>query len=1141
MTSRLTLLALAVLTLAACSGPKKFKGDDQPTLAALGTREITVTPDNLPRLAEEQTIAAYRQFLQAAPGAPQRAEAMRRLGDLEMDRADRIAAEGAGVEPDYKAAIARYAEFLKAYPKDPRNDRVLYQLARAQEQGGDLEGALKTLSRLVADHPGAPHTEEAQFRRGELLFTMRDYKAAEAAYAAVLGDQSSSVARLATQGEWSGEGPPVIQRSPYRERALYMQGWALFKQARLDEALQPFFAVLDLKLGQLGLQARDEADLAALKDLKRADREMVEDTFRVVSISLSNLQGAETISRYITSPVREGYQFRVYQQLGELYIKQGRIKDAADTFALFVRRQPLHAQAPLLQARVVEIYEKSGFDTLALQAKKDHVLQYGADSELRRANASGWQRAQPLVKTHLSELAQHHHALAQTSKTPADVQEAARWYRTLLTSFPTDAQAPGQRFLLAELLFEDRRWADAAAEYETVAYRHLQHPRAADAGYAALLSYAAQDRDLADAAARKALQGESVASALRFAQAFPADARGAAVLTRAAEQIFALGDVERAATVARQALALQPPPAPELRRTAWTVIAHQAFEKAEFADAERAYGEVLVLTPDRSPGRGEVAERLAAAIYRQGEAARTGGDARAAVGHFERVAALGASGVLSVTSAVRASAQVDAAAALIGLKDWDKAAGALEDFRRQQPGHPLQAEVAPKLALAYLELGRSSQAAAEFERVAAASADPEFARGALWQAAELHEKAARAASKAAPAPAPMVHAARSVTRLATRKPAAVAPAAPAAPPPASTSPLMAAALQGYERYLQRYPQPLEFAVEARWRLAELTRLDGQAAKAATWLQAVRQADLAAGGERTARTRTLGGQATLALAEPVLAEYRKVQLIEPLAQQLKLKKAKMEEALRAYAAASEVAIADVTTAATFHTAALYQDFGQALITSTRPKKLNKIELEQYNVMLEEQAFPFEEKAIELHEANTRRTAAGVYDLWIERSFTELAKFKPVRYGKTERGDAALPQDVAALEAALNTSPGQVALLNQLGIAQRQRGRFDKAREAYEAAIALEPTAAQPTLNLAILFDLYLGDSARAMALYQRCQELSPADATLGKWVAELKARKPAPQAPNVAHTNTSAATTTAAGTASTATAARKEPP
>ena len=176
MTPRLTLIATAALTLAACSSTPKFPGDDQPTLASLSTREIKVQPEERPPVVEEQTIAAYRQFLEAAPNAPQRPEALRRLGDLEMDRADRISAEGAGDVPDYKAAIARYQEFLKAYPKDSRNDRVLYQLARAEEQGGQLEAALKTLTRLVQDFPGTLHADEAHFRRGELLFALGDYK-----------------------------------------------------------------------------------------------------------------------------------------------------------------------------------------------------------------------------------------------------------------------------------------------------------------------------------------------------------------------------------------------------------------------------------------------------------------------------------------------------------------------------------------------------------------------------------------------------------------------------------------------------------------------------------------------------------------------------------------------------------------------------------------------------------------------------------------------------------------------------------------------------------------------------------------------------------------------------------------------------
>jgi hypothetical protein len=141
--------------------------------------------------------------------------------------------------------------------------------------------------------------------------------------------------------------------------------------------------------------------------------------------------------------------------------------------------------------------------------------------------------------------------------------------------------------------------------------------------------------------------------------------------------------------------------------------------------------------------------------------------------------------------------------------------------------------------------------------------------------------------------------------------------------------------------------------------------------------------------------------------PSLADaYRKVALVEPLAKNLKLKKTKMEEALKAYAAAANYGVADITTAATYHTASLYQDFGKAMLASQRPKKLNKAELEQYNVMLEEQAFPFEEKATELHEVNAKRAASGIYDKWVQESFKSLAALRPVRYGKLERSESVI---------------------------------------------------------------------------------------------------------------------------------------
>ncbi|MEO8154860.1 MAG: tetratricopeptide repeat protein [Rhizobacter sp.] len=926
--ARWLVCGLLVCGLCACASKRASTAPEPLTLKSLAGREVAVDTEQAVLGSEEKAIAAYRKFLEVAPNAPQRSEAMRRLGDLEMDTADNKASDGAGSGvPDYKAAIARYQDYLKTFPNDPGNDRVYYQIARAYEQGGDLDTALKTLDGLVQQYPKTTYLDEAQFRRGELLFTTRDYVKAEQAYAKVLSGNS---------------------HGPFYERALYMHGWSLFKQAKIEEALNSFFGVLDLKVANRG----GGADLESLPGLTRADRELVEDTFRVTSLSLANLQGADSIQAYMTTPERRSYEFRVYQQLGELYIKQERTKDAADALSAFAKHDPLHAQAPQLQARVIEIYEGAGFANLAIDAKKDYVSRYGVDSEFRRANAAGWQDAQPLVKIHMAELARHYHAAAQKSKASADYQEAVRWYRNYLTSFPNDAEAAQNNFLLAELLYEDNRFSEASVEYEKAAYDYPAHAKSADAGYSALLSYAAIEKR-SQAADLPALQRTGVESALRFAKAFPTDPRAGTVLTNAAEKLFALHD-ERAAAVAQQVLALEPPAPAAQRRVAWTVVAHTAFDSGAFDRAERAYVEVLALTPEKEAGRNDLVERLAASVYKQGEKARAAGQLRDAVGHFNRVA------VVAPQSAARATAQFDAAAALIALKDWDTAARSLEDFRQRYPNHPLQAEVGSKLAVAYMEKGQWSQAAGEFERLSASSKDPKVARAALWQAAELHEKGGA----------------------------------------------RALAAKTYERYLKQYPDPLETNLEARYRLAQIAKKDGNAAREAALMKEIFVADQAGGNARTNRTRYLGAMGALVMAEPTYEAYRKVTLVEPLAKNLKLKKAKMEDVLKAYSVAANYGVADVTTAATYHIAALYQDFGKALMTSQRPKKLSKLELEQYNVMLEEQAYPFEEKSMELHEVNAKRASEGIYDQWVKSSFSALKEMRPVRYGKAERGEAVI---------------------------------------------------------------------------------------------------------------------------------------
>ncbi|MGA9032261.1 MAG: tetratricopeptide repeat protein [Sulfuricaulis sp.] len=938
----LPLAALIVVT--ACSFTRK---DDAPTIKSLEGRVVPIERGAAVEGGKQKAIAGYRAFLNTAPNHELRPEAMRRLGDLQMESADERQLAGTdtpapepGIKPkapdgapsaaDYRNAIKWYQDLLRAYPNYAGNDRVLYQLAKAHEQGGDLPQSLRVLDQLVTAYPNTAYRDEAQFRRGELLFTLQSYEASQLAYESIVQQ---------------GTG------SPFYERALYMHGWSLFKQLRYDAALNSFFGVLDRKLvGRVG-----STSLSDLASLNRADRELVEDTFRVVSLSLSNLNGAESIPDYFTAAGRRDYEFLVYQQLGDLYFKQERIKDAADTYSAFGRRYPTHPQAPLLQAKVIEAYQQAGFASLALDAKKEFATRYGIHSDFRKVSSSAaYERVLPLLKSNQEDLARHYHASAQKTKASSDYQEAARWYRAFLEAFPSDPQAPAMNFLLAEMLFEDKRYADAAVEYEKTAYEYPRHNKSADAGYAALLAYNEQEKRL-NAGDRPGWQQRALESALRFADANASDTRTPVVLTNAAERLYALHAPSRAASVAQRVLALKPEPSPALRRTAWTVVAHTEFEKGAFDRAETGYQKALTLTPEKDAGRGALVERLAAAVYKQGEQSRSAGKLQEATAHFLRV------GKVAPDSPIRANAEYDAAAAYVAMKNWPSAIQTLENFRHAYPGHPLQAEVSNKLAVAYLEHGQWSKAAGEFELLASnQNKDAQVRREATWQAAELYVKAGNDQR----------------------------------------------ALGAYERYVRQFARPLEPAIEARDRLAKLSLKFGQSRSQQAWLEDLVKAERDGGGERTDRTRTLAATAAMTLAEPYDQAYRQVRLKEPLKKSLKNKKAKMQLALKAYGAAAEYGVAEVATASTYHIAEIYRDFSRELLASQRPKGLSAEETEQYVVMLEEQAYPFEEKAIELHEVNVRRIADHVYDQWVRRSIDALGKLRPVRYAKVEKSEVTI---------------------------------------------------------------------------------------------------------------------------------------
>jgi len=1131
---------------ASAAAPKK----KEKTIGDLSARPVVVQPDQKVEASASRAMDNYRRFLELQKTDPQlRAEALRRLGDLNMEagEGERMAGEASTIDMQGAEAIKLYTSLLKSYPDYPRNDQVLYQLARAYETTGQPEKALSTLNEIIRKYPKAPQLDEVQFRRGELLFSAKDYRGAENAYHYVVT-----------------KGP----KAAFLSQSLYKQGWSLFKLGLNDESLEPFSGVLDRTMLQ-----KDGGALIPLEKLPRASKELADDTLRVMAVTFSyNEDSIEAIDKFLVAHGNPAYAPIIYSRLGDLYVEKERFQDAAAVYRAFATREPNSEFSPGLSMQAIDAYRKGGFTELVLDGKREYVALYNYGTPFWQGrNKADYPNIAKELKVNLKDVATYFHAEAQKTKKVDQYREAARWYRTYLESFPDDPESFGTNYLLAETLYSSEDYQGAAAEFAKTAYDYPRNPRSAAAGYAALGSFTKYEEKL-PAAEKAEAHKLAVDAGVKFGTSFPEHPDSAGVLTRAAEDIFATQDLQRSIEVANLVLAHQPPADQPKRRIAYTIIGQANFDLMQFAEAEKGYIAARDLLPPNDKMRADLTERLASAVYRQGEAKQKAGDTAGSVEDFLRISQVAG------TSKIAAQAEYDAGAQLIGVKEWPRAIQVLEHFRANNPKSEFAPDVTRKLAVAYGETGQAGQAAVEYERIAMNPAETkDVQREANLTAADLYTKAGNTP--------------KAVTML--------------------------------ERFVVTYPTPVADSVEARWKLAEIAGTAGNIEKQRSWQREIVNADRNAGAGRTDRTQYLAAKSQLALATPARDEFRNVSLVLPLKTSLAKKRKAMEAALGGYKAAADYRVAEVTTVATYEIAEIYRQLGKDIMKSERPKKLPAEQLEEYNSLLEEQAFPFEEQAISTHEINTKRVKDGVYDEGVKKSFTALAELKPGRYGKTEMmsasfdalvpppGPVKAPEPVIAVPADPTTKPdpksktaaapapavpagpvipkpparanseftralalmrgndptqailemqvltqsypdlsGPYANLgilhrnaNQLveaeaafakaterapwdaqtwteyGLTLRQAGKFAEARAAYQKAIDANPSYAPAHRNLGVLLDLFLEDPVSAQAELETYKTLTGEDKPVSGWLAELRARNkvrtPAPETPPAA--------------------------
>lgn len=682
--------------------------------------------------------------------------------------------------------------------------------------------------------------------------------------------------------------------------------------------------------------------------LNESELDQFNEYFRAIGLAFSYLGGSEALYDYFKDRPDFIYTYHTYSMVSEIYLKQERYSDAVATHKQFIKYYPQSINIPYSHLKIIEIWKNSGFTNKIYGAIENFYVHYNPSSKYWK-NQNENSQVNRVIRRSLKEyvvlMTGYYHNRYQKSAKNTDYKNAELWYTRYLKHYGAYAQQDNIYFLYAELLSQKKNYEQALKYYELAAYDNdlIIHKNAA---YASIII---SDKLLSKDIKNKSLLNKNISYALKYSQKYPADKRTQQLILHAAELAYKSGEYKTTIELADIKIASKPL---ESNIYMKSLKAESYFKLNEYAESESIYKGLLQSKKLTYKQKTQYNDKLALSIYKQGELALQNKDDAQAIKHYSRISKV------VPTSKIAATGLYDAIALNMQHKQWNRAIIDIGRFQKLYPKNKLQADVTKKLSVAYLSSNQGIKAAQEFEKISSMGGDVAFKAAALWQAAELYEEKNK----------------------------------------------NDAAIRSYEEYARKYKNPYPQYMEAMNKLTELYTKKDSVKDANKWRTAIIKADKnALNNIKTDRTKYITSFAYLGLARSEMARFNWIKLSLPLKKSLRKKKKAMQSSVKLYGNASKYKIYEASTEATFSIALIYKSFSKALIDSDRPTNLNKEELDQYEILLEDQAFPFEDKSIEFFEINLARMQDGFYNDWIRKSHQELTLLFPVRYNRKPKVD------------------------------------------------------------------------------------------------------------------------------------------
>ena len=694
------------------------------------------------------------------------------------------------------------------------------------------------------------------------------------------------------------------------------------------------------------LAALEKHQFGDYESLSQSDKNQYSEYFRGLGLNLANLQNNNELHEYISTKVDVKYIYTCYESVAQTFLDQERYSDAAESMEQYIKNYPKAEQLAYAHLKTLEIWQLGKFKQRFAENLTLVYAQFNPKSNYwnTHRDTKVQEKFFSALREHILNAATNFQDEYLTGHKPKDLELARLWYDRYLEHYSSFAKQDKVYSMYAELLADSGVNASALKYFELAAYDGdiiLNK----DSAYATITE---TDKLFSQAPTNISMLKKHIHYVYLSAQLYKNEARYQSSVLHAQELALKNNLFTDSILLADT---LSDSASDQILYDASLMKGLAYIQLNQYSQAETIFNDLLK-SNKRPPDQTRLKDNLALAIYKQAEAKVAGGNTDLAMQEYARVSRE------APTSDIAPKALYEAILLAMKNEKWPFAISSIQNFQSLYPQHDLNKDATRQLSIAYLNTRDSVKAAQAFEKMSGQEGDQNVKMASLWKAAELYESKGNVDN----------------------------------------------AIKAYTNYAENYSRPYPQYIEAMHKLTQLFSASKQADKVFLWQEKISSADkLAAKDLKSDRTNFIVASIAMANAKRTQSQFENVRLVEPLADSLKNKKKLMQEAIATYGQLSTSNSPAIITQATYEIANIYQHFSGALLQSERPRSLKGEELEQYNILMEDQAFPFEEKAIEFHELNISHTKEGVANEWISQSLKNLVKLYPVKYSRSGKMD------------------------------------------------------------------------------------------------------------------------------------------